>query len=503
MHILQIPTDVFHIVLYYSILARGVPRALRLKLVCKAFYHAFQPALFESRALEDFTSETERLAEWPIRRYHGRIGAHEFWHSYLVYRARKATDPADGRFVQLRQITSQLCTEAGADWDRTLDTLCWLALEFALDPWHHYTGFWKRRKNPNASLNEQPELELSLLGAAAYSNCLALAKRLLLKGHCPASDSCLFPSALQLAAWAGNRDMLGLFQEHLPEYEHIRSDKHYDHCWRGKAGPGSITGGAMRGDLEILRLALYPPSSARKDFWEDKARRSERTMTILYAQTTNIEVFDHICSLLANPLEKIVSDLSVHAEYGNLNMVKALLDRGAEAQGTNTENPLLLAARAGHEDVVDLLLERGADPNFSTYTHRSRPVWGAITGGSLSILRKLLDHGVDIHGVVGTKALWRAVNLEHTAMVQLLLSNGVGKGYELALPRVLEEAQKHGLDSMVEILEEAIEKANVPSRSPIPDCQNRDSSLLRSQPPPWSAYREVTYLCRWHAYDTL
>jgi hypothetical protein len=46
---------------------------------------------------------------------------------------------------------------------------------------------------------------------------------------------------MQLAAWAGNAEMLRLFQEHLSEFE--ETPPHYPldhHNWRGKIGPGSI-----------------------------------------------------------------------------------------------------------------------------------------------------------------------------------------------------------------------------------------------------------------------
>jgi hypothetical protein len=71
---------------------------------------------------------------------------------------------------------------------------------------------------------------------------------------------------MQLAAWAGNADMLGLFQEHLPEFEETSPRYLLDHRnWRGKTGPGSIKGALLRGGMNMVRLAVYPPSRATPD----------------------------------------------------------------------------------------------------------------------------------------------------------------------------------------------------------------------------------------------
>ena len=47
--------------------------------------------------------------------------------------------------------------------------------------------------------------------------------------------------------------------------------------------------------------------------------------------------------------------------HGNLEFVRLLLDRGVRANGNGDGRPLRLARENGHEAVVALLLERGAE----------------------------------------------------------------------------------------------------------------------------------------------
>jgi ankyrin repeat protein len=111
--------------------------------------------------------------------------------------------------------------------------------------------------------------------------------------------------------------------------------------------------------------------------------------------------------------------------------------------------------------VVDLLLERGADPNFGYEKPvgmevELTPLTIAAASGSLTIVRKLLDHGahIDVPAedyMTRLPALYWAIAIEHTAMVQLLLERGAsleGKKIEAAL----ELAEELDLDSMAEIL---------------------------------------------------
>ena len=142
-------------------------------------------------------------------------------------------------------------------------------------------------------------------------------------------------------------------------------------------------------------------------------------------------------------------------------MVRHLLDAGADTRGTSgrNTNPLVEACRRCHEDIVDLLLERGADPNFggnAEIVQGSNPIAVAAASGSLPIVRKLLDHGADLCQddmdiKMGFHALDAAVHLEHTDMMKFLLAAGADLG-GIYGETILRSALSQGLDSMVEIL---------------------------------------------------
>jgi len=396
---------------------------------------------------------------WYIRKHHG---AEKLWQSYLAYRVQNETDPAVGRFVEIHQLAKDFCHETEAKFEATVNALCWLALERGTC----YPGYqwgWKRGYRSDEGANPG----LNLLSAAAYFGCIPLARRLLSDGHCPTADNDLFPSPIQLAAWVGNGDMLGLFQEHLPEFEEIppRYD-HDDKAWRGKIGPGSIKGSALRGDMSMIHLAVYPPSRSTPDNTDFSGQRfghvdpnskpgSDLQAALYCAKTW--EAFQYIDAFFKESIIRSGLDttllLARYAELGNVEIVQQLLDAGADIHGGTTTNcnPLVIAARYCQEDVVNLLLECGADPNNSDMQQRGSPLTAAAAGGSMAIVRKLLDHGAKVVEE-DYWPLYHAVRLEHTAMVELLLDLNIGSAKSWSL--VLSKALDDGLESMAQLLQQ-------------------------------------------------
>lgn len=108
-----------------------------------------------------------------------------------------------------------------------------------------------------------------------------------------------------------------------------------------------------------------------------------------------------------NEVENERFPLVVASRNGHTDVVEYLLDIGADAsvrgmvefdndqiQGTP---PLWAAAAAGHLEIVRLLVEKGsADVNQATNT-QSTPLRGACYDGHLEIVKYLLEHGADPH----------------------------------------------------------------------------------------------------------
>ncbi|KAI4254326.1 MAG: hypothetical protein L6R35_007540, partial [Caloplaca aegaea] len=133
---------------------------------------------------------------------------------------------------------------------------------------------------------------------------------------------------------------------------------------------------------------------------------------------------------------------------GRLPAVEFLLNAGANPNANHFRSGALqLAARRGFTRVVRLLFERGA------VNHANMPnntLCGAAGNGHVDILQLLLEYGADVNAVESTDSgayysvlAWAARNGE-TSMVKFLLVNGVDlKSYNNG-PCALKQAAERG-----------------------------------------------------------
>lgn len=82
----------------------------------------------------------------------------------------------------------------------------------------------------------------------------------------------------------------------------------------------------------------------------------------------------------------------------NLHMFKGGLMEGVSHSRSKQGRATVLgvAARAGHTEIVKLLLERGAWPNGM---EKTRPLIEAVKGGWVHIARLLIDADADVHAL--------------------------------------------------------------------------------------------------------
>lgn len=66
--------------------------------------------------------------------------------------------------------------------------------------------------------------------------------------------------------------------------------------------------------------------------------------------------------------------------------------------GLTADHPVHVAAQAGHQAIVRLLLHRGADPN-ATNAHRQTPAHLCVLYGRRQLIEILVDHGADLTAV--------------------------------------------------------------------------------------------------------
>jgi ankyrin repeat protein len=211
--------------------------------------------------------------------------------------------------------------------------------------------------------------------------------------------------------------------------------------------------------------------------------------------------FSRIYTQPPSAIEASVTDilrptsLSKAAREGHEAVVRLLLDRGADANaGMDREStPLCGAARAGHEAVVRLLLDRGADVNAKTgwrheavvrllldhgaYTNARTdreitPLSEAARGGHEAVVRLLLDSGADAN----TRTDWEITPLSeaaregHEAVVRLLLDRGADVNARTGCGSTsLSKAARGGHEAVVRLLLDRGADANATVRDTLGD----------------------------------
>ena len=119
--------------------------------------------------------------------------------------------------------------------------------------------------------------------------------------------------------------------------------------------------------------------------------------------------------------------LTLAAENGLKDMVQLLLDKGAEPNKPDQDGdtPLHTAAYLGYKDMVLLLLNRGADPNMADRGGHS-PLHVAAREGYKDVVLLLLNRGADpnMEDRGGDSPLYGAATEGHKDVVLLLLDKG-------------------------------------------------------------------------------
>ncbi|MBW3623074.1 MAG: sigma-70 family RNA polymerase sigma factor [Armatimonadetes bacterium] len=150
------------------------------------------------------------------------------------------------------------------------------------------------------------------------------------------------------------------------------------------------------------------------------------------------DVFKHLRACGA------VVDIGMAAAKGDIERVRELLDEDPSlANRVSDYNsyyigcgaPLKNAAATGHIEVVQLLLERGADPNLPEegIAPRGHALYSAVANGHYEIAKLLLEHGAYPNVEVESSAdtLSRALSNDDRKMSDLLCSYGAARKVHL------------------------------------------------------------------------
>jgi hypothetical protein len=182
-------------------------------------------------------------------------------------------------------------------------------------------------------------------------------------------------------------------------------------------------------------LALYDIEGEAFQFWSRTGaqgfRHSENMTQIRLAALSNHhKVLEHCLSKTGMNLEaKDINGrtaLFLASELGHEKIVRMLLNRGADVDnGNRTSNALGAASSGGYENIVQLLLDRGADIGVQS-RYDGDALQAASSEGHDKIVQMLLDRGANVNTHCGdySNALQAASSNGHDKIVQILLDRG-------------------------------------------------------------------------------
>lgn len=156
------------------------------------------------------------------------------------------------------------------------------------------------------------------------------------------------------------------------------------------------------------------------------------------------------------------------AEEGHTDVVNLLLDRGAKVNVKRTKDgitALMEAADKCHADIVRLLLDNDAEVNAKTTDDGTTALMEAADEGCVDTVKLLLDKGAKINAqrtTDGTTALMEAAEAGRTEIVRLLLDKGADVNKKAIIKNVeftaISFARNHRYWDIVEMLEQAASK---------------------------------------------
>lgn len=172
---------------------------------------------------------------------------------------------------------------------------------------------------------------------------------------------------------------------------------------------------------------------ARKLAWRHSP--SGRTVSLQHARLACLVLATAFCMAFAGCTKRTPQQqLYAAIVKGDVPAVKRLLDDTSNVTANwppdgKGETVLGVAAAEGNPEIVQLLLQYGADPNFATI-EKMTPLQTAAYHGNLQIARLLVDAGADLNVADarhGLSPLMNAAFKGHADVAKLLLERGADR----------------------------------------------------------------------------
>jgi ankyrin repeat protein len=159
-------------------------------------------------------------------------------------------------------------------------------------------------------------------------------------------------------------------------------------------GDGALVKAVNSGDVQSVRALI-------KSGTDVDAKSGDGSTPLLWAaHTSNLDIARALVSAKAavdTPNDFGVTPLLEASRNGDAPMVELLLGAGADPKRAHPEGetPLLSAARAGSVPVVKLLLARGVDVNHAEQFQQTTALMWAAAEGHLDVVDQLLEAGAN------------------------------------------------------------------------------------------------------------
>ncbi|KAL4657022.1 ankyrin repeat domain-containing protein 50-like [Arapaima gigas] len=237
-------------------------------------------------------------------------------------------------------------------------------------------------------------------------------------------------TALRSAAWGGHVEMVCMLLDAGAEVDGCDSE-----------GRTALRAAAWGGHEDILLTLLSKGAQV------DQPDREGRTPLIAAAYMGHRDAMEILLDAGAEvdrpdgdgrtALSVAAMCVPSAAEGNRSGVVSLLLERGADPGHRDKDNmtPLLLAAYEGHVEVVELLLEAGADVDEITAAHASgaiTPLLAAASMGHMAVVNVVLFWGAAVDAIdsEGRTALSLAATRGSTEVVRALLDRGLDENHK-------------------------------------------------------------------------
>jgi len=142
----------------------------------------------------------------------------------------------------------------------------------------------------------------------------------------------------------------------------------------------------------------------------------------------------------AEETRSLSTQFAVAIESNDVDKIKSMLEANVPPDtlieyGEHKITPLMKAAHEGAAEIIELLLEAGANVNAQATDSKETALMNAATRGHVTVVRSLLEHKADVKpsNTYGSNALNNAVGVGHIEVAEMLLEHGadVEKGWEM------------------------------------------------------------------------